>query len=99
MIMRFLVWYLDRRYNSLYNDVDEDKMNEWLESVASESSGFRDYFKVRDITLLKSLGNGLTQKQYWIAVGRRMELLFLVGKASEQLKRSEDFILKKKKIK
>ena len=96
MILRFILWYLDIKLSLLYNEIDENRMNEWLESVAFESSGFRDYFKVRDITLLKSLGNGLTQKQYWIAVGRRMELLFLVGKASEQLKKSDDFIRNKK---
>ena len=73
----------------MYDDIDEERMSEWLKSIASESSGFRHYFKVRDLTLLKSLGNGLTQKQYWIMVGRRIELLFLLSKASEELKKAD----------
>lgn len=89
MILRFILWYLNRRFNYVYNDINEERMKEWLKSINSELSGFRDYFKMRDLTLLKSLGNGLTQKEYWMTVGRRMELLFLIGKSTELLKKEE----------
>ncbi len=88
MILRLILWYLDRRYHFVYNDIDEKSMNEWLKNQNAEH-GFRDYFKIRDLTILKTLGNGLTQKQYWINVGRRIELLFLLGKAAEKIKKKD----------
>lgn len=88
MLIRFLYWLLERKYRYLYKDIDKEVINRWL-LEQNATTGFRDYFRIRDITLLKTLGNPQTQKDYWMTIGRRIELLFLVGKIEEQRKISE----------
>jgi hypothetical protein len=82
-MIRLLFKLLDRKYNFLNRDIDKEKVDDWLFRM-SEDKGFRDYFKLRDYVLLKTMGQGQKDVDYWINVGARRELLFLLGKADEQ---------------
>jgi ABC-type lipoprotein export system ATPase subunit len=42
--------------------------------------GFREYFRKRDLTLLKTISLGVNREEYLILVGQRAELLNLLGK-------------------
>lgn len=68
--------------------INEKMMNEFLKSLSSDN-GFKDYFRYRDLQILKTMANGLDDKQYWMNVGRRAELLYMVGKSTEILKREK----------
>lgn len=96
-IIKLLFWILERRYKFLYKDIDKGKVDDWLLNL-SVDQGFRDYFQLRDYTLLKTIGQGMKENDYWMNVGRRIELLFMLGKAEEQ-KRLNDSKKKKGEIK
>lgn len=80
--MKFIWWLLTKFYKSDYEGIDLEKMNEWL-LTQSLSQGFRSYFKYRDLAILKEIGKGVKQSEYWRLVGQRYELLMLVGKINE----------------
>lgn len=66
--------------------INETEMNNWLEGL-NATTGFKDYFRYRDLQILKTMANGLTQEQYWLNCGRRAELLYMLGKSSELIKK------------
>ena len=92
MIVRWLIWLLERAVTSNYQ-VKGDQVDEWLVHLHTDD-GFKEYFKWRDYMLLKTLGQGQKHEEYLVAVGRRLELLFLLGKAKDEYDKME-----KKKIK
>lgn len=67
---------------------DEEVVNEWLLKQSSER-GFKQYFKKRDWVLLKHMGMGVDEKQYWKLVGQREELLLLLGSVNNAEDKNE----------
>lgn len=89
----FLFYLLDRYFKDVYEiKLDNEKIEEWLLKQSSEP-GMKQYFKKRDWTILKQMGNGVEEKEYWRLVGQRQELLMLLG----EVKSAEDRNEKKKK--
>ena len=80
LLMRLL-----NEYAIIYERINIEKMNEWLMGLHSETNGFKEYFKYRDLQILKTMGNGLTQEQYWMNCGRRSELLHIIGLGADLL--------------
>ena len=89
LLMRLLLGY-----SPVYEGIDKVRMNQWL-LTTQQQHGFRDYFKYRDLQILKSLGNPNTQEAYWMAMGRRMELLMIMSLGVEEVRQEEK--TKKKK--
>lgn len=88
-LIRCLLTLLGGYSPVLYNDIDSDKKDDWLLSLII-SPGFQSYFKYRDLQILKTMGNGVSQEDYWRLVGQRTELLYLIGESKriyEQSKR------------
>ena len=81
MIRKFLINLLfklmDRKIS--YMDIDDKKIQDWLARTHSDM-GWREYFRKRDLTLLKTIAVGVNREQYLILVGQRAELLNLLGK-------------------
>lgn len=69
--------------------INEEMMVEWLKSLSSDS-GFKDYFRYRDLQILKTMANGVEGAAYWMNVGRRAELLYMVGKSTEILRKEAE---------
>lgn len=63
--------------------VDHERLSKWL-AECYERQEFRDYFKIRDYSLLKTMAGGLDRETYLRQLGRREELLYLIGKAKEE---------------
>ena len=61
-------------------NVDQEKLQKFL-ADCHEQPAFHDYFKGRDWQLLKAMGGGMEQREYLSYVGRRAELLYLLGSA------------------
>lgn len=78
-----------------YSGINHGKMEQWLESNWG-TSGFTEYFKYRDFQLLKNFAIGLEDKNYWINVGRRLELLNLVGRSKEVFEKMQKKSITKK---
>jgi len=88
---RWLIRLLDKQAPPGWENNEEERSVWLLKQFGDE--GFRSYFKWRDYALLKTLGSGLNEREYLINVGRRLELLYLLGKSKEEFDREE----KKKK--
>lgn len=85
-LIKILFRLLDRDVK--VNEINDKQIIEWLARQYSDM-GFREYFKKRDLQLLKTMGVGLDQNSYKIWLGQRFELLRLlqkVGQASKMLK-------------
>lgn len=85
-IVRFLIKLLEPSIH--YRDIDDTKIESWLADTAKDIR-FHEYFRKRDLTLLKALGVGLDREQYVMKVGQRLELLQLLGSVNEA-KKSKD---------
>ena len=68
---------LDREIS--YRDINDKRIHEFL-YYCSKDMGFREYFRKRDLTLLKTISLGVNREEYLILVGQRAELLNLLGK-------------------
>jgi len=64
-----------------WNDKEEE--TEWL-SKLWENKGFKSYIHIRDLSILKELGNELEYKDYRFYLGRRKEILHLAVEAKKQ---------------
>jgi len=86
----------------LYQDIDDVRINKWLVDQY-KLRGFRDYFRKRDLQHLKIMGTGLSQENYQMRVGQRLELLSLLNMVNRAYKQSErelsKTILKKELLK
>ncbi len=71
-----------------------EALEKWLE-MSHDSDGLKAYFVARDYALLKEMGMGVDEKRYPMLVGRRMELLSLMGEAKSAFDRKQ--VEKKKK--
>ena len=100
-IKRMLLGFLMRSfYNSLridYKKIDKKAFEEWAYE-SFDSQGFKSYFAYEDLKILKSLGTPKPDYEYWILIGRRIQLLYLADEmrkavenrvANEQKKQSQ----------
>lgn len=81
-----------------YKNIDDVRINKWLASQY-QIQGFQDYFRKRDLQLLKTMGLGIEGKNYWIRVGQRMELLTLLSRVKEEYGKNKKVGTKKLKKK
>jgi len=63
--------------------IDQPRMKEWLGNQYPLPE-FRNYISSRNLHLLQVFGEGIAQKEeYWITVGRRIELGLLLTDAKK----------------
>lgn len=84
LIIKLLFKLLDK--NETYQDIDDKRINEWLFQQFS-NIGFREYFRKRDLQLLKTMGVGLDREHYLIYLGQRLELMNLLNKVNQSNKK------------
>jgi len=92
---------MDRKIS--YMDINDKKIQDWLTRTYNDM-GWREYFRKRDLTLLKTMAVGVNREQYLILVGQRAELLNLLGKVDnanhvevkKQAERAKELELSKK---
>ncbi len=87
MIREFLIRILFRLLDNdkQIGEINDKRINEWLARQYSDM-GFREYFKKRDIQLLKTMGVGLDQNSYKIWLGQRFELLRFLQRVDQSYK-------------
>jgi len=61
-----------------YSSVNDKAIKEWFK-LQKGKRGPYEYFKKRDLMILKTLGLGLDTKQYYVYLGRRLELLNFIN--------------------
>lgn len=88
LLIHFLLTLLGEHSPKEYDKIDEEKRDKWLLSLMI-SEGFQSFFKYRDLQILKTMANGVSQEDYWRLVGQRQELLFLVGESKRIYEREK----------
>lgn len=79
MIRKFLIKILFRliEENKGYDGINDKMIDEWFKIQVS-SRGFWEYFKKRDLQLLKTFPVSMNRDSHLILVGQRLELMKLV---------------------
>lgn len=77
--------------NEYYKNIDDGKIEMWL-AEQHGMPGFLEYFRKRNLQLLKTMGLGIEGKEYWLVVGQRYELI----RMADQMKKSFEQEEKKK---
>lgn len=65
-----------------YRDIDDRRIIGWLDRQSADME-FHEFFRSRDLQLLKSLASGLERDEYLIRMGQRLEHLMLLEKVDE----------------
>lgn len=68
-----------------YQNIDDKQVTAFLVNIFS-SLQFREYFRKRDLQLLKRLGQGLTRDDYLITLGQRLEIMHLLDQSNKAYK-------------
>ncbi len=94
ILIKILFWYFKIPVASKI--IDHQKMNEWI-GLQYPLPQFHDYIAKRNLHLLQVLGEGIDYgKDYWINVGRRIELGVLLTDAKKNFEIAERERLKNK---
>lgn len=59
---------------------DSEKIQSWLGNSYPDP-GFQDYVFRRNMKILQDMGEGMEQKEYWIAMGKREELGYMLAES------------------
>jgi hypothetical protein len=66
-----------------YQGINDAKIEKWLTSQHG-SPGFLEYFRKRDLEILKAFGSLPEEKHYWILAGQRLELINMAAKMKKE---------------
>ncbi|MCR4307823.1 MAG: hypothetical protein NUV80_04620 [Candidatus Berkelbacteria bacterium] len=83
LLIGLLVRLLDSSAKIDYKQIDKKAVEDWA-FKSFDDRGWRSYFAYEDMKILKELSFGKEQNQYFILVGRRLQLLYLF----DEMKRS-----------
>ncbi len=67
---------LDRSAHIDYRKIDKKALEDWAFN-SFDNKGWRSYFAYEDMRILKELSFGKERDQYFILIGRRLQLLYL----------------------
>lgn len=91
--MRFFFIKLLNRLLSPYifrsQAFDEKLINDWLASLDLDVSGYKQYYTWRKRSINDTIALGLEMKEYWINIGRIMELKTLNALIKEEVRKRE----------
>ena len=91
--MKRLIWKLALRLApSVFSTLKEHELkarSEWLLKT-NASEGYKTYYQTRYHGILQVLASGIERdNEYYVNLGRRLELLHLLGEAKQEFDRSE----------
>lgn len=91
LIIKILFRLLDENLKIEYNKIDKQSLEQWaFESF--DNKGWRSYFAYEDLKILKALAQGQQRDQYFLLIGRRLQLLYLFDEMRKafQLRKSAE---------
>ena len=92
ILIGLLLRLLDRSARIDYRKIDKKAVEDWA-FRSFDDAGWRSYFAYEDMRILKELSFGKERDQYFILIGRRLQLLYLfdeMKKAMENKKSAEE---------
>lgn len=76
ILIGLLLRLLDRTARIDYRKIDKQALEDWAYR-SFDDKGWRSYFAYEDMRILKELSFGKDRDQYFILIGRRLQLLYL----------------------
>lgn len=76
ILIGLLLRLLDRSARIDYQKIDKQALEDWA-FRSFDDRGWRSYFAYEDMRILKELSFGKDRDQYFILIGRRLQLLYL----------------------
>lgn len=91
LIIKLLFRLLDPSFSVDYSKIDKGAAEDWLWD-SYHNAGWRSYFAEQDLKILKSLRMGQPTEQYYLLIGRNIQLLYLFDsmKQAHENKKSRD---------
>jgi len=71
-----------------YRGINDKNISQWL-AAQHQDPRFRDYYRKRDLSILRTMGIGLSDEKYWIMIGQRLELNILLNDMDRAYKNEE----------
>lgn len=82
-LLRFFLKVLFRFFNLPTGKyTDSESIEKWIANQYPDK-GCQDYIFRRNMMILQRLGEGLPEKEIWIALGQRIELGFLLSESKK----------------
>ena len=78
-----------------YRGINDKNIAQWL-AAQHQDPRFRDYYRKRDLAILRTLGMGLGERESWVMLGQRLELNMMLNNIDKAYKVEE---IRKNKIK
>ena len=77
ILIRFLNWLLEKEFAIESRHFDKTAIKNFLFRCYADR-GAMDYFALEELKVLKNMARGLEEKSYWVEVGKRQQLSFIV---------------------
>lgn len=98
IIIGLLLRLLDGSVKIDYKQIDKKAVEEWAYR-SFDDRGWRSYFAHEDLRILKELSFGKADRDYWILVGRRLQLLYLFDEMKKSVENKKSAIEKAASVK
>lgn len=82
-LIRILFWLLGDQ--EMYQNIDQKRIAHFLVTCYNDL-GFREYWRIRDLQILKALGQGLPRDEYLIKIGQRFEQMHMLDQINKAYK-------------
>ena len=86
---------LDRTARIDYRKIDKKALEDWA-FRSFDDKGWRSYFAYEDMRILKELSFGKDRDQYFILIGRRLQLLYLFDEMKKAVENKKSAAEKQK---
>ena len=98
IIIGWLLWLLDRSAKIDYRQIDKKAVEDWAYK-SFDDKGWRSYMAYEDLRILKELSFGKDRDQYFILIGRRLQLLMIFDEMKRAFENKKSESEKKKAAK
>lgn len=85
LLIKILFRLLEQRGETNYYGLNRSMMDGWLDAQFT-NMGFREYFKFRDIELMKAMSVGVSQETYTLLLGEKLEIMKMLQKVEQAYK-------------
>jgi hypothetical protein len=96
LLIKLLFRLIDNRED--YSDIDSVKIEKWL-AEQGKQTGFREYWRKRDLQILKAFGTGQSEETMKILIGQRFELFKMMEEVQKAINKESKVDKKNKKNK
>ena len=89
---------VDKAFPMDYTDIDRENIENWMFENYGKK-GLEMYFRYEDLKILKGMGLGVSDREYWMMTGRRLQILYLMNEVRRTYENRKSREQKRKDVK